>query len=484
MLDCFAWKDGAGPHEYQLDILRRIQEHRRVSFRGPHGLGKTATAAWTIWWFALTRDAAGLDWKAPSTAGVRRQLEELLWPEIRFWLEGNEYADGIRWDLVGREPVQYGRELLDLRLKLDHGRAFGATSSRKENLEGVHATQVLYWFDESKAIADDVFDAAEGALVGSSHPRAAAFAIASSTPGEPSGRFYDIHSRKPGLQDWNVRHVTIEDLVAAGRVQPDWVENRRLQWGEQSQMFQNRALGNFYSGAENSVVPLAWIELANERWHEWVAAGRPGELYAVGLDIADKGKDKNALAPRYRCDMGIVIDTVQSWHGDQMGTVGRVCQFVGDTGVPIIADASPVGAGVVARLRELRRHGELESPVVPFLAQDASTRRDRTGEIGLHRRRDEAYWAVREMLDPEQGSWVAIAPDDELTADFTTPTFGQTSSGEIKVESKKDFKKRLKRSPDKGDATMQVLWYRPTLKAIATAGKRRHTRTTGRMRGW
>ncbi|SEO73296.1 hypothetical protein [Actinacidiphila rubida] len=43
-----------------------------------------------------------------------------------------------------------------------------------------------------------------------------AFALAIAIPGSPVGWFYDIRSRKPGLEDWFVRHVTLAEAIAAG----------------------------------------------------------------------------------------------------------------------------------------------------------------------------------------------------------------------------------------------------------------------------
>jgi hypothetical protein len=85
------------------------------------------------------------------------------------------------------------------------------------------ADAVLYVFDESKSISAGLFDAAEGAFSAArSNGLPEAFAIAQSTPGEPAGRFYEIHRRQPGLEDWWVRHVTLAEAVTAGRVASDW----------------------------------------------------------------------------------------------------------------------------------------------------------------------------------------------------------------------------------------------------------------------
>jgi hypothetical protein len=70
-----------------------------LAVRGPHGLGKTTVNAIAVLWFALTRDAAGIDWKAATTAGAWRQLEYYLWPEIHKW------ARRLRWDVLNRPPL-------------------------------------------------------------------------------------------------------------------------------------------------------------------------------------------------------------------------------------------------------------------------------------------------------------------------------------------------------------------------------------------
>lgn len=72
--NCVDWRGHEGLTFYQEDILQSLQDKHRVSIRGPHGLGKSFTAAITILWFSLTREAAGVDWKAVTTAGAWRQL--------------------------------------------------------------------------------------------------------------------------------------------------------------------------------------------------------------------------------------------------------------------------------------------------------------------------------------------------------------------------------------------------------------------------
>ena len=185
--ECINWPTGRSLIDYQGEAMERLNRSHRLAVRGPRGASKTAIAAFVILWFAITREMAGRRWKIATTAGSNRQLIEFLWPEIEKW------APRIKWDVVGRPPFSKD-ELLTKKLKLKHGHAFGASVKDKQMIEGCHEDEVLAIFDESKAIADDIFDAFEGAFSTGN-----AFALALSTPGDPRGRFYDICRRAPGL---------------------------------------------------------------------------------------------------------------------------------------------------------------------------------------------------------------------------------------------------------------------------------------------
>jgi hypothetical protein len=434
---------------YQSETLAAIPIKRRVAVRGPHGLGKSTTSALAILWFAITRDAAGVDWKIASTAGAWRQLEKYLWPEIHKW------AKRIKWSELGRGPLDERTELLSLNIKLEHGAAFAVASNNAELIEGVHADSVLYVFDESKAIGSKTFEAAEGAFSGANPAGGLpeAFALAASTPGEPNGTFYDIHRRAPGLEDWWARHVTLAEAVAAKRVSMQWADQRKLQWGEKSAAFQNRVLGEFYSSDEDGVIPLSWIEAAMERYRQWVEAGseRPTEgLHTVGVDVARSGEDKTIMAIRHG---NVITELRESSREDLMKTTGRVVGILEpNEGMMAVVDVIGIGAGVVDRLRELKKS------VDPFNASAGTNRRDSSGELGFVNCRAAGWWNLREMLDPSSDHELAIPPDDLLLGDLTAPHWRIMSGGRIQVESKDDIKKRIGRSTDRGDGAVMAVW--------------------------
>jgi hypothetical protein len=308
---------------------------------------------------------------------------------------------------------------------------------------------LFFLFDESKAIMPETFDACEGAFSGTGET----FVLALSTPGAPAGRFYDIHSHKPGYEDWKTRHVTLDEAIAAGRISGAWAEQRKIQWGESTALYMNRVLGEFHAGDEDAVIPLAWAEAAVERWHDWVLLGRPdqGGPHTVGVDVARTGEDKTALAVRW----GDVITELRVFaHADTMATTGRVVGLLeSDERMTAIVDVIGIGAGVVDRLRELGMK------VQAFNAAKRSRRRDISGELGFVNTRAASWYALREALDPSRDAVLCLPDDDDLLGDLTAPRQGEVmSGGRIKVESKDDIKKRLGRSPDRGDAVVQAMW--------------------------
>ncbi len=445
--EAIAWPPGRALAPYQGETLANLPVKKRVSVRGPHGLGKTTTTAIAVLWFAITRDAAGRDWKCVTTAGAWRQLEHYLWPEIKKW------ARRIRWDVLGIPPLREGVELLALKLKLRHGEAFAAASDKPELIEGAHGDSVMYVFDESKAIISETFDAAEGAFSGASEDAdLEAFALAMSTPGEPNGRFYDIHRRAPGLDDWWPRHVTLQEAIAAGRVAREWAERRREQWGADSAVYNNRVLGEFWSSDEDGVIPLSWFEAAVERWRTWDEAGRPdcGGPRVFGVDVARSGTDKTIIALR---DAMVVSELRATVKEDTMATAGRVGALLSASpGATAVIDVIGIGAGVYDRLRE-QGHA-----VEAFNASAATRRKDASGEFGFAATRSAAWWNLRELLDPSRDPELALPPDDELLGDVTAVHWRVVSGGKIQVESKDDIKKRIGRSTDRGDGVVMSLW--------------------------
>ena len=440
--------------DYQKTAMRSLVKHKRHAVRGPHGLGKSFTSAATCLWFGTTSEAAGLPWKIGSTASAWRQLTKFLWPEIR------ALAKLLDWDALGMVPWVRHEQLLDLSIKLEWGEAFAAASNVPENLEGLHARRVLYLYDEAKIIPPKTWEATEGAFsTAGEDTDDEAYALAVSTPGAPAGVFYNIHKRRPGYEDWSVQHVTSAEAIAAGRISAEWYEQRRRQWGEKSAVFLNRCEGEFAADDEKSVIPLAWVEAAIDRWHEWRdAADKAGGVWPtpsrMGVDVARHGADETVIASIHgdtvlKLDRRPFTDNVVSL-ADEVSQIAPTAEYA--------VDADGMGAGTADQLRRLRGSGRV---TVFHGAPRPEGWRDRSGELEAFNTRAAAWWSLRERLDPAFGSKICLPPDDLLIGDLTGPERVYDGGNRIKLEKKETTAARLGRSPDAGDAVVIGLWVPP-----------------------
>src|SRR5258707_934982 len=110
------------------------------------------------------------------------------------------------------------------------------------------------------------------------------------------------------------------------------------------------------------------------------------------------------------------------------------------------------GGDTVARLKD---NG---IPVVGFRGAGKSSAKTRDRQLSFYNKRAEAWWRMREELDPGQdgGSMLALPPDASVKADLAAPRWELTARG-IKIEDKNQIRKRLGRSPDEGDAIVMCL---------------------------
>ncbi len=426
---------------YQKEELAALPLKRRVAVRGPRGSGKTMPAALAFWWFATTRELVGSDWMIVSSAGSWDHIRLYLWPEIHKWHRQ------INWEAIGLPRPRVGVELLRYHLKMEYGEGFGRATDDPDLIEGAHASEMLVILDEGKSVADGIWDAIEGFFASPGEH----YAFALSTPGAPVGRFSDIHHRKPGYEDWHPIHVTLQDGLDAGRIDPKWAEQRKAQWGEKSRLYRCHVLAEF-AGEEDGVIPLAWVEAAIERGKTLTRECRPNH---IGIDVADTGEDQTAIALRDDWDV-YKLEVFPPGEGDVLLQAERV-EARSVKGSRVVVDSIGVGAGTKALLKRNR-----DLNVVPFVASAGTKRRDSSGEVGFNNKRSASWWNLRELLNPETGEPVSLPDNPQLLGDLSAPKWREVAGGKIAVESKDEIKRRIGRSTDVGDTVVMVMWEEKT----------------------
>lgn len=208
--------------------------------------------------------------------------------------------------------------------------------------------------------------------------------------------------------------------------------------------------GNFMlarQDAEFQVIPMQWIIEAQNRWTK---EGYKGfAMTAMGFDPAGGGKDAAALCWRHGPWFAPMVTVKGEETANGSEAAARIIAHRRDAAPVIVDTGGGYGGAVALRLQD---NGISH---VGFNGARRSNARTRDGQLRFVNKRAEAWWRLREALDPDQegGSPIALPDDTELRSDLAAPVFEVKSNG-IQIESKDDLRKRLGRSPDKGDAVV------------------------------
>lgn len=200
------------------------------------------------------------------------------------------------------------------------------------------------------------------------------------------------------------------------------------------------------------MIPTSWVREAVARWIKTPPPGVP--MCAIGVDVAQGGKDFTVLAIRYDGWYAPIIKVpgVQTPTGNEVA--GLVFSHRRD-GAKVIVDMGGGYGGV-----PFERMKENGVDVLGFKGSEASKRRTADNQLKFANKRTEAYWRFREALDPAQlnGSSIMLPDDPEIVADLTAVTFKPQSDG-IVATSKEKLTQELGRSPDVGDAIVLSFFY-------------------------
>lgn len=211
--------------------------------------------------------------------------------------------------------------------------------------------------------------------------------------------------------------------------------------------------GNFMAARQDAdfqVIPTQWIIEAQARWKQ--DGFKAFHMTAMAFDPAGGGADAAELAMRYGGWYAELISEKGEETADGSRSAGMIISHRRDN-APIVVDVGGgYGGAVTLRLKDN------QIPHIGFNGAGASNKTTRDGQLRFANKRAEAWWRFREELDPDQigGSVICLPPDPELRADLAAPTYEVAARG-ILIENKDDLRKRLGRSPGKGDACVYCL---------------------------
>lgn len=215
--------------------------------------------------------------------------------------------------------------------------------------------------------------------------------------------------------------------------------------------------GDFTVSAKDDIwqaIPTAWIIEAQNRW---LQMEKPDlKLRSVGVDPSRGGGDETVISKLY----GTWFDELIIYPGRNVpdGIIGAryVTDAIGQEQAPISVDVIGYGASVYDHLKVLPN-----VKAYPINVGEGSRSTDKTGRYGFANLRAEVVWKFREALDPTSGEHIALPPDYQLRQDLRAARYSIVG-GKIKIELKDEIKKRIGRSPDRGEAVL-LAWHGVTV---------------------
>ena len=472
-----------------VDVMQSILDNTVTVARSANATGKSHGAARiAVWFYKCFPGAQVYTTAAPPEANLRR----ILWGEIGSII--NKHPAVFQGDKVNSLEISRSPQEFITGVTIPMA---GTPEQREAKFNGKHAPYLLFIVDEGDAVPPEVYRGIEACMSGGMARLLVMF-----NPRGKQGPVYQMErDRLATIKELSaIRHpnvITGNDIIP-GAVTREKTVRRFNEWsrplidgehpdtecvevpdflvgcvakglgGEEYpplpagwRKVTNPALfymvlGQYPAQSELQLISRAWIEAAVSRWQTYVAINGEIPPLAVspvlGVDVAEFGKDKNVLCPRYG---GWVPRFTHVWSGVDPDTSAiRAAKVYEDLDAWFAAvDATGVGAGVPARMERLGCNAEGIKVASSPTTEPADV--ESLGEFGMMR--DQLWWAVREWLRLDPGAM--LPPDDELMEELAVPSYGIVS-GKIRVTDKDTMRELLGRSPDKGDSL--CLTFAPT----------------------
>lgn len=453
-----------------VTVLDALVNNQWVAIEGATGVSKTFLGACiALWFFDCFENSMVV-----TTAPKEKQLDLHIWKEI------------------GTLHKRYNRgHLTTLKLQMHKGQdewsiqgfvaGVGASEESATKAQGFHAEHLLIITEETPGISDAIMTALQNTSVA---PHNLIMAL-----GNPDNQFDTLHKFS---QLKRVRAVTISGFDYPNVVlrNPNYIPGAQSEQGladmldryknPEHRLYLSRARGISPKQAKDALIRYEWLEAAFQRRAAFedengkVVLERVTGSLALGVDVANSEGGDDAAIARGKGSVLIEIDSFPCPDSNILGaqvykemTVKRINErYVGVDGVG-------VGAGTVNELKRLGKNvvniisSEAAEPLVDERveeSEDGEPKKKVEMVEQFKNLRSQMWW--RASLDLKNGT-IAIPFDEDLFADLMEPKWG-TRNGKIFIESKEDIKKRLGRSPNKGDAFVYWNWVR-TLRGVSAA---------------
>lgn len=429
------------PDDWQAQAARDLATNPKVSIKSGQGVGKTGLEAAVFLWFITCFPYP----RIVATAPTKQQLHDVLWSEISKWMSKSELLSMLlKWTktyvyMVGQEKRWFG---------------VARTATKPENMQGFHEDNMLFIVDEASGVADPIMEAILGTLSGDNNKL-----LLCGNPTKTSGTFYDSHTRDRALYKCH----TVSSMDST-RTNKENIDSLVRKYGWDSNVVRVRVRGEFPNQEDDVFIPLSIIEQCSSRLLELDDTDGM-QIVSLGVDVARFGDDETIIYRNFHghCKIvrkrrgqnlmataGDIVVAYRQIYKDYPGYEGKVYVNIDDTGL---------GGGVTDRLKEVKREEKLyKMYVIPINAAEKIETDTAAGKDAARRYDDlttDMWASMKDLLEKKQ---IVLEDDEQTVAQLSSRKYGMTSNGKIKIEPKKEMKKRGLDSPDRADALALSLY--------------------------
>ena len=433
------------PTKQQAELFRAVMDgHKRIAVKSGQGTGKTTASAILAIWRVIQREESKVIVTAPSM----RQVQDVFMAEIRRLINRGPKRFQEMFFFTIRK-VYVGRRGKDDDSRVDWG-IQGVTATDPRNAQGYHGDNISFFIDESSGVPRPIIEQIEGTLT---QPENDFLHLHTGNPNTQDCAFYDFFTK--ARHDWKC--LTF-DALSSPRVSREHCEYMKRIYGERSDVYRVRVLGEFPTMEANAIIALDDLEAcAKNDYLECVRATRDKQF---GIDLARYGSDESVIVQR----SGLAVVNFECFaRVDPNKVVKRAFVLQGeshweDDECIYVADADGMGQGVMERFHDADKElHEFHTSAIPS--------RDH-----FHDKMSEAWFGLARLVK-QRKIWLPNDPDliEQLSCRF----YEVTDKGKVKVESKKKYRERTERSsPDRADAMVMAFYDGAMSQAKVTTGKR------------
>ncbi len=407
---------GLNPYPWQDEAVEAAAlQHSRVAVVAANGSGKTACVNVSLLLWFLWKYPKGI---AMVTSGSWNQLKTQLWPNLEMF---RQRFPRWKWQADKIRTPEGG--FIAAYSTIHPGRAEG----HHEHPE----RPVMLMVDEAKSVPEVIFEALSRCTP--------TFFVLTSSPGKPSGTFYNAFRRNRKL--WHTVQVSAFDCP---HIKPEKIELARQLYGEDHPVYRSMVLGEFTEGDDSMMIPRYLLERALAH----PCKPRTGTRTAA-VDWA-AGGDETVLAERYGNQLRIL------WKDREKDTVKAARKVVAECKRRGIEQGRVWGdvCGIGLSIMQSAQHYE-KWRFKPFNGGEKV--QDPTKQKQFLNMNAYSWHLFRQAL--ERGE--VYFPDglDETTIDQLCDRYMEwNEKGVIQLEKKEDLKDRGLKSPDRADALIMA-WY-------------------------